>query len=198
MRKRVTGLWTIILCAGGSTRLGRPKQLLRRRGRTLLRNTASLAQTVTPGQVVAVVGAHPYRIRSALRDCGAGVHIIENSRWHDGMAGSLRRGLEALPSHATAALVLVTDQPLITAADLKQLVAAWSRQPQRAAAARYSDRLGIPAILPRRLWREATHASGDVGAREILRRPGARITTVSLPAAGIDIDTEKDLSALRT
>ena len=159
--------------------------------------TVDLAQDMTPGRVVAVVGAQPFRMRSALRNCGTGVRAVTNSRWREGMAGSLRRGLEALPSDATAALILLSDQPLVTANDLEGLVAAWSRQPQRAAAAGYGGRLGIPAILPRRLWRDAKRASGDVGAREILRRPGARITTVSLPAAGVDIDTERDLEALR-
>ena len=197
MPGRVTGLWTVILSAGGSARLGRPKQLLRLRGKTLLKTTVDLAQNATPGRVVAVVGAHPFRIRAALRNCGAGIHTVTNAGWRDGMAGSLRRGLEALPSNATAALVLLTDQPLVTTGDIEGLVAAWARRPQRAAAASYGGRLGIPAILPRRFWRSARRASGDVGAREILRRPGARITTVSVPAAAVDIDTERDLEALR-
>lgn len=197
MPGRVTGLWTVILSAGGSTRLGRPKQLLRRRGKTLLRNTVDIAQTVTPGRIVAVVGAHPFRMRSTLRNCGLGIHTVTNTRWRDGMAGSLRHGLEALPPNARAALLLLTDQPLVTANDLERLVRAWARRPQRAAAAAYGGRLGIPAVLPRRLWRDAKRVSGDVGARDVLRRPGARITRVSLPAAGIDIDTQDDLVALR-
>ncbi len=197
MPGRVTGLWTVILSAGGSTRLGTPKQLLRRRGKTLLSNTADLAQAVTPGRTVAVIGAQPFRMRSALRTCKGRSRTVTNSRWRDGMAGSLRRGLEALPPEATAALLLLTDQPLVSKSDLERLIAAWTRQPQRAAASAYGGRLGIPAILPRRFWRDAKRASGDVGAREILRRPGARITTVSLPAAAVDIDTQRDLDALR-
>jgi molybdenum cofactor cytidylyltransferase len=174
MPRRSKDLWTVILSAGGSTRLGTPKQLLRRHGRTLLHNTADLAQSVTPGRVVAVVGAYPYRMRSALRNCGTRILTVTNTRWRYGMAGSL----------------------FVTANDLERLIAAWARHPQRAAASRYDGRLGIPAILPRRLWRDAKRASGDVGARAVLRRPGARIATVSLPAAGIDIDTEDDLAAL--
>jgi molybdenum cofactor cytidylyltransferase len=196
MPRRSKDLWTVILSAGGSTRLGTPKQLLRRHGRTLLHNTADLAQSVTPGRVVAVVGAYPYRMRSALRNCGTRILTVTNTRWRYGMAGSLRQGLEALPPNAAAALVLLTDQPFVTANDLERLIAAWARHPQRAAASRYDGRLGIPAILPRGLWRDAKRASGDVGARAVLRRPGARITTVSLPAAGIDIDTKDDLAAL--
>ncbi|NIW24472.1 MAG: NTP transferase domain-containing protein [Gammaproteobacteria bacterium] len=197
MPARVTGLWTVILSAGGSSRLGRPKQLLRRRGKTLLRSTAAIAQAVTPGRIVVVVGAYPFRMRAALRNCGTGIHTATNARWREGMAGSLRQGLGALPSNATAALILLTDQPLVTASDLERLIAAWARQPQRAAASRYAGHLGIPAILPRRFWRDAKRASGDVGAREILRRPGARITTVLMPTASVDIDTEQDLDALR-
>ena len=196
MPGRVTGLWTVILSAGGSTRLGTPKQLLRRRGKTLLRNSADLARAVTPGRAVAVVGAQPFRMRLALRKYRGRIRTVTNSRWRDGMAGSLRRGLEALPPEATAALVLLTDQPLVTTSDLERLIAAWTRQPQRAAASVYGGRLGIPAILPRRLWRDAKRASGDVGARELLRRPGAQITTVSVPAAAVDIDTQADLAAL--
>jgi molybdenum cofactor cytidylyltransferase len=166
MLRRSKDLWTVILSAGGSTRLGTPKQLLRRRGRTLLRNTADLGQCVTPGRVVAVVGAYPYRMRSALRDCGTGILTVMNTRWRYGMAGSLRQGLEALPPNAAAALVLLTDQPFVTTNDLERLIAAWARHPQRAAASSYDGRLGIPAILPRRLWRDAKRASGDVGARQ--------------------------------
>ena len=196
MPGRVTGLWTVILAAGGSTRLGRPKQLLRRRGKTLLGHTLDIAQTVTPDRVIVVVGAQPLRMRSALRNCKPGVRAVTNARWRDGMAGSLRHGLEALPHDAQAALLLLTDQPLVTARDLQRLIAAWSRQPMRAAAASYGGRLGIPAVLPRRLWRDAKRVTGDVGARDILRRPGARITHVRLPAAGIEIDTRDDLAAL--
>jgi molybdenum cofactor cytidylyltransferase len=112
------------------------------------------------------------------------------------MSTSLNAGLHALPRRATAALLLPVDQPLLNAFTLGPLIAVWQRRPARPAAACYGGRLGVPAILPRRLWTRAKSLRGDVGARDLLRRAGSRVTSVALPAARFDVDTTRDLAAL--
>lgn len=189
-------LWTIVLAAGGSTRLGRPKQFIRWRGRTLLARSVAIAERVTPSRVIVVVGAGRARSRAVVRRCAPQAIVVANSRWRSGMSGSLACGLAALPETACAALLLTIDQPLVTARHLNRLIALWSRRPNCAAAASYAGRIGVPAILTRRIWRAARHASGDVGARAILRRNESRVTKFELPEAAIDVDTPKDLERL--
>jgi len=192
-----SNLWTVILAAGGSERLGEPKQLIRLHGNALLKRTADMAQRVTPDRTVIVIGAKPLRMRMLLRQCKGRKRIVTNPRWRAGMSTSLRRGLKAVPRKAVAVLLLAVDQPLLDAAALEALIAAWVRHPQLPAAARYAMRLGVPAIIPRRLWRAAQAASGDAGARAILRRPDTAVTAVDMPQAALDIDTPEDLMQLK-
>ena len=188
-------LWTVVLAAGASTRLGRPKQLHRYRGSTLLTRTAALAERMTPRRVVIVLGADRLRLRGHLRRAGVEARIAVNRAWQQGMASSLRTGIGALPTRARAALLLLVDQPRVGAADLDRLVACWRKSRQAPVAAHYAGQLGVPAILPRSVFRPLHRLHGDVGARHLLRAaPG--VGRVSIAAAAIDLDTPDDVAAL--
>ncbi len=186
-----------MLAAGGSRRLGTPKQLLRIRGQRLLSRVIDAAEAVTPGRVVVVIGADALRIRSLIRRHHRGTHSVGNSRWSEGMSGSLQAGLAVLPRRASAAMLLLSDQPAVGEASLRRLVGAWKRRPGKAAAAAYGDVVGVPAILPRTLWREARRLRGDTGARELLRVGQTVATVVEMPEAAWDIDTQEDLQQLQ-
>ena len=190
-------LWSLVLAAGGSSRLGTPKQLLRIRGQRLVSRVIRVAEAVTPGRVVVVIGADGLRIRSLIRRLHPGTHSVGNSRWADGMSGSLQTGLAVLPERATAAMLVLSDQPAVGEASLRRLVRAWRRRPGKAAAAAYGGVVGVPAILPRPLWREARRLSGDTGARQLLRMGQTVATVVEMPEAAWDIDTPKDLQQLQ-
>ena len=79
---------------------------------------------------------------------------------------------------------------------MKRLIVAWRRCPGVPAAARYAGRAGVPAVLPRRHWREVRALRGDEGARALLR--DRRVTLVEMPEAALDVDTPQDLLGLRT
>ena len=186
----------VVLAAGGSRRLGRPKQLVRRRGQPLLVRAVDAARGALPGApLVVVLGAEALRLRALLRRRDPAVRAVVNSRWSSGLASSLQRGLETLSSEVDAVLVLLVDQPNVDAAALRRLVDAWRRRPAAPAAARYLGRPGVPAILPRRAWRALRNLDGDAGARALLRGAGT-VTLVDMPEAELDVDTPEDAARL--
>jgi molybdenum cofactor cytidylyltransferase len=185
-----------LLAAGGSRRLGTPKQLVRYRGRPLLLHAVAAARGALPrAALIVVVGAEALRMRLVLRRARCGARIVTNTRWQEGMATSLRAGLPAVPRTARAALVLLVDQPRVGGAAITRLVRAWRQRPSLPAAARYGERAGVPAVLPRRYWRALKAQRGDEGARALLR--GGATTLVDTPEATLDIDTPADLLELR-
>jgi molybdenum cofactor cytidylyltransferase len=196
LTSRPTDLWCIVLAAGGSRRLGRPKQLVRFRSETLIARTVRQSRSLTGSRVVVVLGAEHLRLRRNLKTRFGRIAVVRNARWQTGLAGSLRTGLSALPSACRAAMILLIDQPLIGARDLTRLVAAWMRRPSQSASARYAERIGVPAILTRKQFKAARRLVGDTGAREILRQE-PKLTTVTIDAAAFDLDREADLERLR-
>jgi molybdenum cofactor cytidylyltransferase len=186
-----------VLAAGGSRRLGHAKQLVRYRGRPLLAHACAAARGALPGSpLIVVVGAEALRLRLVLRRAQCGARVVANQRWEEGMATSLRAGLNAVPRTATAVLVLLADQPRVNAAALARLLTAWRRRSGVPAAARYGERIGAPAVLPRSSWRALMKLTGDRGARALLRGHAAP-TLVDMPEAALDIDTPADVIALR-
>jgi CTP:molybdopterin cytidylyltransferase MocA len=188
----------VLLAAGGSRRLGRPKQLVRYRGRPLVLHAVAAARGALPGSpLVVVVGADALRVRLALRRARCNARVIGNAQWQAGMATSVRAGLAAVGPTAEAALMLLVDQPLVDAAALARLVAAWRRRPGVPAAARYEGRIGVPAVLPRRYWRALKSLRRNEGARALLREV-APLTLIDMPEAALDVDTPEDLQKLGT
>ncbi len=187
----------VVLAAGGSSRLGTPKQLVRRRGRTLIEQAIDAAQHATGRPVIVVIGAEKTRLHALLarRYGTCAVEVVHHAGWRSGLAGSLRRGLHAVPSDAEGVLLMLSDQPFVERGSLGRLLAAWRQRPSHAAAARYAARLGVPAIVPRRRLSALRGITGDEGARRVLA-DDARVTAVDLPEAAFDVDTPADLRAL--
>jgi CTP:molybdopterin cytidylyltransferase MocA len=195
--EKVSGLAAIVLAAGGSSRLGAPKQLLRGGTEPLIVRALMLATRAGAEHTVVVVGAERQRLRSTLRRHGLTPEVAANASWRTGLASSLRTGLERVRATAAGALILLVDQPRVDVSDLTRLVAHWHRRPSAPAAAFYSGHAGAPAILPQRCFRAAMSLEGDVGARGLLRNLG-EVTLVPMPQAAFDVDTPDDAERLRT
>ena len=184
-----------MLAAGGSRRLGYPKQLVRHRARSLLVHALVAARGALPhGPVILVLGAEVLRMRLAVRRAMPHVTVVYNRHWRVGLASSLNAGLAAVPKPTRSILVTLVDQPNVDGRALLRLLQAWRRRPGVAAAAHYSGRPGVPAVLPRRYWRAIRALRGDAGARTLLR--GGSITLVDMPEAELDIDTRDDVAGL--
>jgi molybdenum cofactor cytidylyltransferase len=179
----------VLLAAGGSRRLGRPKQLVTFRGKTLVRRAAEAAVAAGCEPVVVVLGAEAACVAGELN--GLPVDRIVNAAWERGMAGSIGAGIRRLESVAAppeAAVLLAVDQPLLTADLLHELCRAHDGSPTCRAACEYAGTLGIPALFGKGWFRDLTRLSGDRGARVLLQRPGEPVRRVPWPDGALDLD----------
>lgn len=196
MPRSTTRLACVILAAGGSSRLGRPKQLLRRRTQPLLLATVAAARAQGCAPITVVLGAEAQRLRSLLARQARGVRVVYNAAWREGMGSSVRAALPAARRLGGGTLFLVVDQPLVGAHELARLVRSWQRQPGLPIAAYYEGRAGVPAIVPNRRLRRIRMLRGDAGLRWLLRDGAMRIRLCELPEAAIDVDTPQDWARL--
>lgn len=187
-------LYSLVLAAGGSTRLGRPKQLLRLEDRTLIERAVDAAAAVTGRRAVLVLGAAWRECLKALGDSAPFVRL--NGDWREGLGSSLAKGLAALPPRASGALIVLADQPLIGPAELALLASTWAAAPDRAVASGYAGNLGVPAVIPRRLFPELLDGNGEGGAQTVLRRERDALTIVECEQAAADVDTEGDVARM--
>jgi molybdenum cofactor cytidylyltransferase len=183
----------VILAAGASSRLGQAKQLLAIAGEPLLRRAVRIADEVGCQPIIVVLGFEADRMRSALADFRAIVAVNED--WRAGMGSSMRCGVEtALQiSPPEAILLMVCDQIRLSADVLRQLLRLRDLANYPITAARYSGRLGVPAVFSSIFFPDLLAVSGDRGARGILERNAARVGAVDFLGGESDLDTPDDL-----
>jgi molybdenum cofactor cytidylyltransferase len=188
-----------VLAAGGSSRLGTPKQLVRWRGRTLLRRAAETALAGSAGPVAVVLGSHAATLRAELD--GLPVVIAVNRRWRDGMASSLRAGVRAARAASgrespAAILFLTCDQPHVTPSLLRRIVGRFRRGAPIVACA-YAGTLGVPALFAAVHFGALLALRGDEGAKRLLVRHREVVAPVSFRRGAVDVDRAADLRAFR-
>lgn len=187
----------IILAAGASARMGRPKQLLPFGGKPMLRRVVETVLASPAEMVFVVLGHRAEEMRAAL--AGLPVQVVFNSDWERGLSSSLRAGLKALPPYVRAALFVLADQPNLTASLLARLI-AHHRQSGAPIVLPISRReRGNPVLFDRTLFPELMSLEGDVGGRMLIERhpnlvAGVEISYEEMPA---DIDTPEDYFSLR-
>jgi molybdenum cofactor cytidylyltransferase len=186
----------IILAAGASRRLGQPKQLVRIGGETLLARTIRVVREAAANPMLVVVGANRESIAEAVGL--SAVQVVANPDWEQGIASSIHAGIEALQRlepKADAAMILVCDQPRLTAGHLKQLIGRFEQAEEPPiAASRYAGIAGIPAIFPASQFANLLALNGDTGARFLLRNPECPMVAVDFKDGEADIDTPEDLA----
>lgn len=179
----------LILAAGAGRRMGGPKALLLLEGETLLRRTVRLALEAGCAPVFAVVGDWATGLE------GLEAQTILNLDADEGMARSIRLGVRALPADTADVLLLTVDQPQVNASLLRRLLELAEGAPGLPVACSYQDTLGIPAVLPRRLFADLLALRGDRGAKAILMRQNTR--ALPFPGGALDLDTPEDFDGLR-
>lgn len=194
MTVAIDQVYAVILAAGKSARLGQPKQLLEWQNRTLLEHALSNAGMVFKDRVLVILGAEAKLIQSTINLVDA--TVIVNRDWQTGMASSIRVAIQALPDSATAVMLMLCDQPLITAVQLQSLVNAWQASPAQIIASEYHQSIGVPAIFPASYFDQLLGLEGDKGAKSVLIKHQTDLIRILLPEAEFDIDTLADFQHL--
>jgi molybdenum cofactor cytidylyltransferase len=187
----------ILLAAGGSTRLDTPKQLLHFRGRSLLRHAASVALASRCSPVHVVLGSDAPRMREELR--GLSVRCVENATWAEGMGGSIRVGVAdvlAANPRAAAAVIMLVDQPMVTAAVIDALVSHRQASEHTIVASAYGGSFGPPLLFDAAHFGELCALTGQAGAKAVVQRHLASAAMIPFPDGAIDIDLPADAQRL--
>ena len=190
-RPRVSGL---VLAAGGSKRLGRPKQLLPYRRTTLLDHTLATARACAFDQLICVIGGAAEAIRRTVDLSGA--EVLENDQFGEGCSSSIALALGAVDPRSDVLVLLLGDQPGVTAATVTALLEGRGEAPL--AVCRYDDGLGHPFAFARSMFDDLSTLHGDKAVWKLRDQLGHAVAEV--PIAGPippDVDTWADYEALR-
>jgi molybdenum cofactor cytidylyltransferase len=187
----------LLLAAGSSRRMGRPKLLLELGGRTLVRRAVEQALAAGPGEVVVVVG--PNRDEMARALAGSGARLVDNPDHLTGMASSMRVGVAALAPETEAVVVLLGDQPFQGPEVIPALVGEYRASGRPIVVPVYAGQRGNPVLFDRSVFPELLVQQGDQGGRAVITADPARVATVAFESEQPqrDLDTWDDYLAAR-
>lgn len=187
----------IILAAGSSSRMNHePKQMLKFRGKTLLRRAAETALQSEFYSTVVVLGANQEKLRKDIEDLPLRITVNEN--WESGISSSIKKGLSALSEeNPDAVMIMLCDQPFVTTEVLQRLRDAFIETKKPIAASEYENTFGVPALFGREIFAELSNLQNDEGAKKIIKKDINRIAFVAVPEAAFDVDTLQDFEKLK-
>jgi molybdenum cofactor cytidylyltransferase len=187
----------LVLAAGGSARMGRPKQLLRVDGRPLLERVLVEVNRSRVDDVTVVLGGHAEKVTAAV-DFGR-AHWFINAAYRTGMSSSLKAGVAALGPGVARVIIILGDQPDVTALLIDDLLDLQASSGRPAAALQFNQLLHPPVVLERALWPGLDSLQGDVGCRALIRQRPDQVPTLPMAESSahpIDIDTLEDYRRL--
>jgi molybdenum cofactor cytidylyltransferase len=188
----VTGL---VLAAGGSQRLGAPKQLLPYNGRTLLGHVLATARACDFDQLVCVIGGAAEEIRGRVDLSGA--TVVVNDHFGEGCSSSIAVALTAVDQRAEVLVLMLGDQPGVSARTVAALLAG--RSDSAYAACAYENGRGHPLAFAKSTFKDLKALHGDKGVWKLLDRHAERVVDVPVPGPiPRDVDTDEDYRAILT
>lgn len=189
-------LAAVILAAGGSSRMGQPKQLLKFRGTSLLRRAIDTAQAAGAEQVIVVLGSFADKLLPEVE--GTSATVVLNDQWMEGVSTSLRGGLAAVGSDARGVFIFPADMPLLTPHVLKELARRQQVSGRPAAMTEAAGIRGVPVFITRSLFPALMIQEGDVGGAQYLRAHPESVEAVRFddPDLVRDVDRPEDYARL--
>ena len=190
----MSAIGVVLLAAGGSGRMGTPKQLLEFGGKPLVRHSAEVALAAFES-LIAVVGASAAEVEAAL--AGLPVQVVHNARWKDGVGTSIQAGVQRAAELGLEGVVLLpADQPLVTADHLRALREHQGTSGKPIVASRYAGTVGVPVLFSRRYFPHLLQLVPTQGCKGIIMSNEQDALLVDCQAAEFDIDTPGDYASL--
>lgn len=187
-------IFTIVLAAGASRRFGGDKQLAAVDGEPLVHRAARIAGEVGGQNSMLVVG---HNAQSVIRAADDGCRFLAvNEGYARGMGTSLALAARTLRYSASAMLVILADQPMVTSGHLTALIDSWSGAEDQIVATSYRETRGVPALLPPATFPALCKLDGDAGARTLFSDKRFQVRELRFEAAALDIDTADEWRAL--
>lgn len=188
-----SSLSIILLAAGASTRLGQPKQLLEVHEKPLIEHTLEQALALKAHSLITVLGANANRIKEEIAHLP--IELVLNPNWDTGIASSITIGIQTLEKiHPTAeaVLILLCDQPYISATLIQKLASHFHENEKLIVASEYGNTFGVPAIFDKSLFDALKNIKGDKGAKSIIKKYFKETCFIPFPEGEFDIDTKED------
>ncbi len=199
MTRTQSHIAVLILAAGASRRMGRPKQLLAWSDTTLLGNAIENAKASNAHEVIVVVGAKAEFIRREATKHY--VPTVQNDDWEQGMGSSIICGLSYLLQQRTAytgVLILLADQPLIDTAYLNKMMQCFQDGTRGIVATKYNEKAGVPALFGNSYFEPLQLLNQEYGAKTLLKMHTKDTLLLDAGNKISDIDTPEDYHGLRT
>jgi molybdenum cofactor cytidylyltransferase len=188
----------VVLAAGTSSRLGRPKQLLELDGRPVLQHVLDAAAGAGLDEIVVVLGHEASAIEASI-ELPAGARTVFNPDFAAGQSTSLRVGLDAVSPEVDVAVILLGDQPRMGPDLITSLVDRFMGDDKPVLRPTFRGAPGHPVIAARSAWESMRAAAGDTGARDALLSMGEMVRSVEMGTiAPADVDTWEQYERLRS
>jgi molybdenum cofactor cytidylyltransferase len=183
----------ILLAAGSSSRLGRPKQLINYQGKTLIQHSIEAAQHSAADDLVVVLGSNSELIQKGIES--KEVTVLVHAHWEDGMSSSMQCGLRYLieTSQVDQVILMLCDQPYVSKELLDQLMNGKKASGKGIVACNYAGTVGVPALFGQDYFPELLALKGTEGAKKVILNHQADTFLVDFPLGAIDLDTEEDV-----
>jgi molybdenum cofactor cytidylyltransferase len=185
----VRNIAVVVLAAGASSRMGgEPKQLLRFRGKTMVRRAVDTALETACGPVIVVLGAHAGKVYAEL--AGTNVTFAENSDWEAGMGTSIAAGIAVADQKGcSGAILALVDQPFVTSGMLRRLLEEHELTGKPIVASEYAGTAGVPVLFERSFFGRLQVLGASHGCKNLILSNSEQASFIQCPEAEIDIDT---------
>lgn len=187
----------LLLAAGSSSRMGQPKMLLPVNGKTLLQHAIDEIKKLDGTKLLVVTGCYHLLLKDILEQ--QQIAFVENTNWQEGMGASIQTGMNQVIQYYPAAasvIILVCDQPYISAGFLRELISAKQQTHKGIVAAAYNNTTGTPVLFDKEYFAALSLLNGQYGAKKLIQQMNDDVATVAFPAGAVDIDTMEDYEKL--
>ena len=188
----------LLLAAGSSSRIGKPKMLLSFNGKTLLQHTIDEVNKLKHCKLLVVTGCYHSLLKEILVQ--QQIDFIENQHWEEGMGSSIQKGITNIMQqylNANSVIILVCDQPHISSSLLEKLIQVKQQTNKGIIASAYNDTTGTPVLFDKKYFEQLALLNGQYGAKKLLQQFKDDVARVVFSLGEVDIDTKEDYENLK-